>query len=318
MIHPDDPPPATAAPHRTGAWRAVRLAFSALVAAVLVVVAARAVDGLSSVSLRLDVPWLAAAYPLGIAAFPLLALAWAELLAAYGTRLPGRRAVRLWALAQASRYLPTGLAAVASRAVLAAREGVPAGLTVTTMVVEGALVVAWSAAAGLALVAAGTAATTAGPVAVAGVVAVIAIPSAAVAASRPRAGVVARLVARLSRRPDPARPGPMVMATLAVGANMAVKGAVFVLFARALLHVHGADVALLFGAVNLAVAAGMVGVTPAGLGVREGVLAALLSHRFGAADATALAVALRVWDLAVELPWVAVAALTGRTSRAPK
>jgi uncharacterized membrane protein YbhN (UPF0104 family) len=201
--------------------------------------------------------------------------------------------------------------------VLAGREGVPPGLTIATVVVEGALVVAWSAVAGVTLFSAGTAGPAAAPVAAAGLVALAAIPLALVAAGRPGAGPVGRLATRVTRRSEPPRARPLVVAVLVVGANMAVKGVVFILFARALLPVHAGDAALLFGAVNVAVAAGMIGITPAGLGVREGILAGLLTHRFGAADAAALAIALRVWDLAVELPWVAAAALTRRPRRAP-
>jgi glycosyltransferase 2 family protein len=275
----------------TGAWRAARVLFSVAVAVVLAVVVVSAARHLSEVSLTVDVTWLVPGLVLALAAFPLLALGWAELLAASGHHLQGRTAVRLWALAQASRYLPTGLAAVASRAVLAAREGIPRSVTVATIVVEGLLLVSWSAAAGGLLLASPHHAAVA-PVAIAGAAGIVAVPAVLVATRR------------LSPR--------VVAADAVVGVNMAVKGAAFLLLARALLPVHAADTALLFGAVNVAVVAGMVGVTPAGLGVREGVLAALLGHRFGIADATALAVALRAWDLAVELPWVGAAVVQAR------
>jgi uncharacterized membrane protein YbhN (UPF0104 family) len=51
----------------------------------------------------------------------------------------------------------------------------------------------------------------------------------------------------------------------------------------------------------------MVGITPAGLGVREGVIAGLLAARFGAGNAAAFAVAFRAWDFAFELVWIAIA-----------
>ena len=79
-------------------------------------------------------------------------------------------------------------------------------------------------------------------------------------------------------------------------------------FATALLPVRAGDVALLIGAVNAAAVGGMIGVTPAGIGVREGILAALLRHRFGLGDAAAVAIALRVWDLLFELTWLAIIA----------
>lgn len=276
------------------AWRAARAAFSVAVAVVLGIVAVRAVRHLSEVSLRVDAPWLAVGYAVALAAFPLLPVAWSELLGARGHHLGKRTAVRVWALAQASRYLPTGLAAVAGRAVLAAREGVPRTVTVATIVVEGALLVAWSSAAGALLLFSARHGAVA-PLAAAGAVAVAAIPAVLLATRRTNARVLT--------------------ADAVVGLNMAVKGGAFLLLSRALLPVHPGDAVLLFGAVNVAVVAGMVGITPAGLGVREGVLAALLTHRFGVADATALAVALRAWDLAVELPWVAAAATRARQAR---
>jgi uncharacterized membrane protein YbhN (UPF0104 family) len=142
---------------------------------------------------------------------------------------------------------------------------------------------------------------------------VIGLPAILVIAGHPH---VLRLLSRpaevLTGRAGPPAGRPLVAAAGIAGANMAIKSAAFLLFARALLPVHAGDTALLVGAVNLAVVAGMIGITPAGIGVREGVLAAVLGSRFGAADAAALALALRLWDLAVELPWVAAAVITGR------
>jgi hypothetical protein len=85
-----------------------------------------------------------------------------------------------------------------------------------------------------------------------------------------------------------------------------VTSAAFVAFSAAVLPARGGDVWLLAGALNAAAVLGTVGITPAGLGVREGILAALLQHRFGLGDAAALAVAARVWDVAFELLWLAL------------
>jgi len=120
------------------------------------------------------------------------------------------------------------------------------------------------------------------------------------------------LVARLTHRPGPPDTPPLIASDLTVGINMAVKTVAFVLLARALLPVQGTDMALLAGSANVAAVAGLVGITPAGIGVREGALAALLGHRFGIADATALAFALRAFDLSVEVPWVLGAVIVRR------
>ena len=335
-------------------WRWVRVVFSLAVAIVLVVVCVRAVSDLSSVSLDVDPPWLALGWVVALGAFPILAVAWSAVLTSYGQPLAVGAAVRIWCLAQASRYLPTGLAAVASRAVLATGEGVPASLTVTTIAVEGGLLVAWSGLGGAVLLVAGGHEAVI-PLVAAGGAGVIGVPvililagkvgtgagadrdgaragagagadrdgagagAGAGAAGRVAAGRVAvarrwaaGLVARLTHRPGPPDALPLVAADLTVGINMAVKTVAFVLLARALLPVHGTDLALLAGAANVAAVAGLIGITPAGIGVREGVLAALLGHRFGIADATALALAARVFDLAVEVPWVLGAVIARR------
>lgn len=288
--------------------RGLRLAFTLAVVGALGYVCYRAVSAISSLSFHVRAGWLVLAWPLAIASFPLLAVAWSQMLAAYGHPIPVRTVVRVWCLAQASRYLPTGLAAVASRAVLAARHGVPRALSVTTMAAEGALLLAWCALGAVALVVAGGHDYVI-PVAVGGVAGMLVVPAALLLAGRARLGSlesnrVVRALLRFTRSEEPPAAGPLLGADLTIGANLAVKTVVFVLYAAALLPVRMSDVALLVGATNLAVVAGLIGVTPAGIGVREGVLVALLQHRFGAADSTAMALSLRVWDLTVELPWV--------------
>jgi len=324
-------------------WRGARLAFSVAVAIVLVVVCVRAASDLSSVSLDIDPPWLVLAWLMALASFPLLAIGWSAMLRSYGQPLAIITAVRIWCLAQASRYLPTGLAAVASRAVLAAGEGVPASLTVTTIGVEGGLLVAWSSLAGTALLVAGghqavIPLAAAGAGGVAGIPVILTLAGKVGPGSPAGAGAGGRvgdrtggagdrvagarrwaagLVARVTHRPGPPDAPALLAADLTVGINMVVKTVAFVALARALLPVRGADVALLAGAVNVAAVAGLVGITPAGIGVREGVLAALLGHRFGIADATALAFALRAFDLSVEMPWVVGAVIAKRLRAHP-
>mgnify|MGYP001300513592 CR=1 FL=1 len=69
---------------------------------------------------------------------------------------------------------------------------------------------------------------------------------------------------------------------------------------------------LIVGASYAAVVAGMVGVTPAGLGVREGVMTAILASRFGLGDAAAFALFSRAWEFAFEMLFLAVASWWGR------
>ncbi|GAC1599329.1 MAG: hypothetical protein NVS3B21_25750 [Acidimicrobiales bacterium] len=298
-----------------------RRVFSLAVIAALAVVCIHAFRGISSVSLHVEPAWLALSWVVAVSSFPLLAVCWAELLAAYGYRLPVATTVRLWCLAQASRYLPTGLAAVASRAVLASRHGVPRTLSVLTMAVEGGLLVSWSAMGAGLLLLDHLRLAIAG-LALAGLSCVVAGPVALHAASRAtrRWVPLKRLAgwqARLRERSVEPALRPLVLADAIIGVSLVIKTVAFVVFARALLPVGSSDIALLAGAANLAVVAGLVGVTPAGIGVREGVLIALLGPRFGTANVTAMALALRVFDLTVELPWVLGSVIANRRHPAP-
>ena len=96
-------------------------------------------------------------------------------------------------------------------------------------------------------------------------------------------------------------------ATVVYGVNAALKSARWLMIAAGVLTVHGSDIPLLIGAEALGVLAGLIGITPAGIGVREAVIVGVLRDRFGFADAFALAVIARAWDFVVELVWIGVA-----------
>ncbi|MCY4188684.1 MAG: hypothetical protein OXD30_09395, partial [Bryobacterales bacterium] len=59
-------------------------------------------------------------------------------------------------------------------------------------------------------------------------------------------------------------------------------------------------------------------VAPAGMGVREGILGILLSQAVATGTAMILAVAMRLWAIAMELAWLAVGLLprTAKTEQA--
>tara|TARA_Y100000588_G_scaffold325139_1_gene358717 strand:- start:567 stop:818 length:252 start_codon:yes stop_codon:yes gene_type:complete len=61
-----------------------------------------------------------------------------------------------------------------------------------------------------------------------------------------------------------------------------------------------------------AVVAGMIGITPAGLGVREGVMTAILASRFGLADAAAFSLLVRAWEFGSEMLFLGAASWWGR------
>lgn len=283
-----------------------RLARLAVVAAVVAVLAKVTVDNASHLSrahLHLHPAWLVVAVPFTAAAGTLLALAWRWLLGAWGARIGWGTAVRVWWRAQASRYLPTGMVAVASREVLSARAGVPRSLGAASNLVELGVLVAWgAAAAGLLLPSSVLAPALRVALSVAALAALAALPWVLRLASRvlPRA-VLERLPALAGTG---VRPAALYPAVGAYGLSVAAKSVAFVLVASSLATVHGGDVALLMGAVQGASVVGILGFTPAGIGVREGVMAVALGPRFGVGDALALALAWRAWELAFELTWL--------------
>jgi len=293
---------------RWGAW-GLRLALVAGVAVVVVRVGADNVSSLRHIHLRVRPVWFALAAPASVAGGLLLPVGWRSLLAAYGSALPLGRALRVWWLAQISRYVPTGAAALATRVVLAGREGVPRFLAGWSLPVEVGVIVAWgSVLTGALLPSSVLAAWARALVAAGGVLILVALP----AGLRIAAALVPRLPAPLR---GPEGTVPTYRAAAWYGLNSVVRSGAFVALAAALLPVHLGDVGPLVGAFNAAAVAGLVSIAPGGLGVREGVLALTLSSRYGFGNAAALSVALRLWDLLVDLAWVGIGLLASR--RAP-
>jgi uncharacterized membrane protein YbhN (UPF0104 family) len=283
--------------------RWIRVAFVVVVAVAFARVLVLDAGELRDVDLTVSPGWLALALPVGLGASAFLPLAWRHLVFAAGYTIDRRRAVRMWWIAQTGRYIPTGIAAFASRVVLAADAGVPRAITLATMAVELGLLVGISAAVAVVALPGAVVAWWLGvAVFVAVVAAMVAAPS--------LVAFAARRVPRL----DPHRAGgwrrrELYESEVLFVANTLGKSLAFVLVAAALVHVDASDAVLLVGAMNAGIVVGMVGVTPAGIGVREGAIAALLESRYGLANAAALAVALRVWEVTLECAWLALVQL---------
>ena len=260
----------------------------------------------NDLNLQFDLFWLINAAIATTAANLLLPLGWRRLIASYGRCVAAGRAVRLWCLAQTARYLPTGLVAVASRLQLATKEGIPRSLTAISIAVETLVLLGWAV-----------------------VICTLFVPSTVLPEiMRWVSGVIAAtgLVAapwwipaigeRLSRVKKFAIPQPrrrlLVDGVALLGASVAVRAVGTVALAAAFLEVDSADVSLIIGASYAAVIAGMIGITPAGLGVREGVLTAILVNRFGLADAAAFALLSRVWEFGFEMAFLGAASWWGR------
>lgn len=296
---------------RPGRGRWGRVVGLVAVAAVAALVAHEAVDNfgaLSRVHVSLHAGWLVGAVPCSVASGLLLALGWRSMLAAWGARIGRAVAVRVWWRSQASRYLPTGAFAVASREVLAGRVGVPRSLGATSNVVELGVLMAWGAVVAGALLPSSLLPVPARVVVALGGMAVLAaLPW----AMRIGSHLVPRLVPRIAAR-VPAlgelglAPVGMYRCFAVYGASIAAKSGAFTLMAAGMVSVRPGDAALLMGAVQGASIVGVLSISPAGLGVREALLVVLLGPAFGAGDALALAIAWRAWELAFELVWLAV------------
>ena len=290
---------------RVGRW-----VFTIAVLAALVKVAVDNGEALRDVELDIRWAWLIAALPVGLAAGVVLPLGWRRLVASYGVAISRGHAVRVWVLSQTARYLPTGIAGFAAargdgreggrpphvdernprdRARIARRVGGPLRRRVHPLV--------------------GCRDTVADP-------------------ARRRVCDCDRGAARTARArrsPLPALPAlaphlldrrQMHEATLVYGVNAVLKSTRWVMIAAGVLAVHGSDIPLLIGAEALGVLAGLVGITPAGIGVREAVIAGALRDRFGFADAFALAVIARRVDFVVELIWIGIALVLRRNAAA--
>lgn len=287
-----------------------RAAFAVLLIAVLAAAAAKNAEQLRDVKFQLQPGWALAAVPFTFLGGLALPLAWRHVLFAYGHSLDRATAVRVWCVSQASRFVPTGVALAASRVLLTSREGIPRSVAGASLAIElglmllwGAFYTAWLPSYWLpgplrALLAAGA------------IGALIALPW------------LLRLVGRFLPRfpaiaPTALRVRHLYEATVIYGANDLVRCFGFVFITAALHTIDPSDVFRVTAAINLGVIVGMVGITPAGLGVREGVVAALLAPRFGLGTAAAMSVAYRAWDFAFELVWISIAvAWERRTKRA--
>jgi uncharacterized membrane protein YbhN (UPF0104 family) len=287
---------------------AARVVFGVAIIVVLVVAAARNAKDLREVDLELTPGWLLAAVPFTFAGGVLLPLAWRHTLKAYGVDLPRATAVRVWCLSQASRFIPGNVALVASRVLLSSREGVAKSLAATSLALEGGMIIVWGGffAAWL------PSSVVPGPLRL-----LMAAGALLVLAALP---VVLRLAGRLLPRfpalaPEALRPRHLYEAVGLYGLNNFVRASGFVFVAAALHTIDLRDVWLVIAAVNLGALVGMIGITPAGLGVREGVITALLTHRFTEGNALAFSAAFRAWDFAFELVWLGLALLWERRSR---
>jgi hypothetical protein len=273
--------------------KVTRTVLAVAAAVVLVWIGRRNAHDLGKVHVRLRLWWLAVAIPPYAAGSLCLAMGWRRQLAAFGHQLGARVAIRIWWRAQLARYVPTGLAAFASRAALAKAEGVPPTLGAASLGVELGMLIGWgslAAAVGL-------------PSSLLGTPLRILLGVAAVGAI----GAIPWVAPRVARQSG--RPAVLAESEVIYGVSVALKSLAFVGFAAALVPVHLRDVWLLSGAVQGASVIGIIGITPAGIGVRETAMVGMLAHRMTAGDAAAVAIGWRAFEFAFELAWLGIGSM---------
>ncbi len=265
-------------------------------------------EELKKVDLQPQPGWALVAAPFTFLGGLMLPLAWRHVLFAYGYSLERATALRIWCISQASRFVPTGAVMVASRVALTARQDVPRSVAGASVAVELGLMLLWGALYTAWLPSYLLAGPLRALLASAAVGALVALPW------------LLRIVGRFLPRfpaiaPDALRVRHLYEAIGLYGLNDLVRCVGFFFVAASLHTVWPSDVLRITAAVNLSVIVGMIGITPAGLGVREATLTALLAPRFGHGTALAMAAAFRAWDFLFELVWMAIAVTWERRRR---
>jgi glycosyltransferase 2 family protein len=232
---------------------------------------------------------------------------------------PVRAGARIWFLSNLARYVPGNVWSFVGAVELARREGVARPVTLAVMAFTQVLSVGVALLAGLPVLLAERAQL--GRPALLGAVAVAAVAAAA--------AVFRRQLLRLAERRLPGLdggdlvPAPATVALLAAGYAVywAVTGLAFAALVASVHPLAAGEVPLVVAAYAAAYAVGFLSLlTPAGLGVREGVLVVALSPVLPAGPALVVALVSRVWMMAVELAGAAVAQVAAgrRADRDPR
>ena len=261
---------------------------------------------LTAIDLDFELFWLLNSAVATTAANLLLPLGWRRLVISFGQFLPASRAVRLWCLAQTGRYLPTGLVAVVSRLQLAAKDGISRSITAVSMATETAVLFGWALLICTVFVPASIL-----PQATrwaVGIICAIGLSAAPwlVPSFTNRLSLIKKLALPRSR------PRFTAEGIALLGLSVAARAIGTSCLALSFLHLAFDDIPLIIGATYAGVAAGMLGVTPAGLGVREGVITAVLASRLGLSEAAAFALLSRSWEFAFEMTFLGAASWWGR------
>lgn len=234
---------------------------------------------------------------------------WRWLIHCGATSASQPRAAAIWFKALPAKYLPGGLWGSLGRLDLCRAEGWPMSAVGASLVLE-----QLSALVAATLVASGWLATGRW-----WWVGTIGCAAAALAAARPER-LVSTLMRRMTGRGEgegwSAPPGTFLRMLLGYLGYWAVHGAAFALFLWSLVPMSPTTVPTAIGAFAASFVVGyLVLFAPAGLGVREGMLAALLSARWPAGTALVASVLARVWIVIGETISVVAHGLAARRAR---
>jgi len=266
-------------------WLAIQAALAALILYFVVRSLGHdwdAVRGAGPV-IHLDAAALAASAGITLATFALLISAWRAVLRGWDERLSYGTAARIWCLSNLARYIPgrvwqlTGMAAMAQRAGVSPWAAAGSAIVVQLLAVgTGALVT------GLTVV------PTDYPLAIAACGAAALAAVAALSSARAVA-VLARLLARLTRRDWrllPVARGPLAVSAAVTGLAWIAYGLAFYFLVQGLLGEPRLSIGAAVGAFTASYLIGLLLVfTPGGLGVREGAIYVLLAGPLGPAGA---------------------------------
>jgi uncharacterized membrane protein YbhN (UPF0104 family) len=249
----------------------------------------------------------------------LLALSYALVACLWGLALrraagtPVRAGARIWFLANLARYVPGNVWSFVGAVELARREGVARSRTLAVMALTQVLSVGVALLAGLPVLLAERARL--GRPALLGAVAVAVVAAGAAVFRRQLLGLVRRRLPGLDPGALVPAPGTVALLTVGYAAYWAVTGLAFAALVASAYRLAPGDVPLVVAAYAAAYAVGFLSLlTPAGLGVREGVLVIALAPVLPAGPALVVALVSRVWTMLAELAGAAAAQLAA-TSR---
>ena len=261
-------------------------------------------DAFANTRLEIHVIPILLASAITIATYAYMVYTWTRTMRWWGATLAFREAWRIWALSNLARFIPGGIWQFAGIAGLAARSGT-SPIAATGGVVLQQLVVLVSgiavAAAFLPSLALRGFPLTYGEavaIAVAGLIAIaLLLPHGAALMQR----VSARFFSRSVLFPS-MRAGSVARYAIALIVPWLAYGIAFWLFARGIVGTRAPGIPLSIASFTAAYVWGIIWVpAPAGLGVREAALVALLSPQMGADVAFILAIGSRVWLTIVEI-----------------